>query len=112
MRQYGNRSGAYDSDRLVNPEQSELDRALADRKTGDRAIILLVIGCLLLLPPLASVFQLDVRIFGIPFTGLYLFAVWGALIAGTAVLSKRLQRNADRESEERNSPADEAETVD
>ena len=96
----------------MNPKQSELDRALADRKTGDRAIILLVIGCLLLLPPLAGIFQIDWRIFGIPFTGLYLFAVWGALIAGTAVLSQRLQRNADRENDARDATIDPSETAD
>ena len=96
----------------MNSEPSESDRALADRKTGDRAIILLVIGCLLLTPPLASIFQLDWRLFGIPFTGLYLFAVWGALIAGTAVLAKRLQRNADRESEDPGPEVDETETAD
>lgn len=112
MRQFGSQPCAYDEDSLMNSEQSELDRSLADRKTGDRAVILLVIGCLLLTPPLAGIFQIDLRLFGIPFTGLYLFAVWAVLIAGTAVLSKRLQRNADRENQDPDAAADETETAD
>ena len=96
----------------MNHEPSQPDRALADRKTGDRAVILVVIGCLLLLPPLASIFQIDWRILGIPFTGLYLFLVWGALIVGTAFLSKRLQRNADRENDERADATADSESAD
>jgi hypothetical protein len=53
------------------------------------------VGCLLLTPPLAGIFQLDFRVLGIPFTGFYLFAVWGGLIAGAAMLSRRMQSSTD-----------------
>ena len=79
----------------MNDESHDPDRPLSDRKTRDRAVVLLLVGCLLLTPPLAGIFQIDTRIMGIPFTGFYLFTVWGALIAGAAVLSRRMQKSAD-----------------
>ena len=63
----------------------------SNQKTRDRAALLPIIGLLLLIPPLADVFQLDARIGGIPVTALYLFAVWGLLIVGAAVLSRKLR---------------------
>jgi hypothetical protein len=84
----------------MNDESHDPGRPLVDRKTSDRALVLLLVGCLLLTPPLAGIFQIDIRIMGIPFTGFYLFAVWGALIAGTAVLSRRIQKSADWRSSE------------
>lgn len=75
---------------MADPQQ----RPLFDRKISDRALILPLIGCFLLTPPLAAIFQLDIRIFGIPFTGLYLFAVWAGLIIGAARLSRQLQHGA------------------
>ena len=59
-------------------------------KARDRAFILPVVGVLLLIPPLAGIFQLDIKIAGIPFTVIYLFTIWAALIAGAAMLSRRL----------------------
>jgi hypothetical protein len=96
----------------MNTEPSESDRPQAERRTGDRALVLLLVGCLLLTPPLVSIFQLDWRLFGIPFTGIYLFAVWGGLIAGTAILSRRLQRDADRGNKDRQAERDEREGAD
>ena len=61
-------------------------------------MVLSLVGCLFLLPPLAGIFQLDLRLFGIPFTGLYLFGVWAALIIGCALLSRRLQNSAHLEN--------------
>ena len=49
-----------------------------------------LVGLALLTPPLAGIFQLEARIGGVPFTALYLFFVWAALIAGAALLSRRL----------------------
>jgi hypothetical protein len=71
------------------------DQPLSERKINDRSMILLLVGCLLLTPPLAGVFQLDIRILGIPFTGFYLFAVWAGLIAGAAALSRRIQKSVE-----------------
>ena len=79
----------------MNNESPNPNRPMSDRKTRDRALVLLLVGCLLLTPPLAGIFQLDFRVLGIPFTGFYLFAVWGGLIAGAAVLSRRMQSSTD-----------------
>ena len=86
--------------------RAESDHPISDRKTSDRALILLLVGCVLLLPPVANIFLLDLRIMGIPFTGIYLFAVWGGLIVGGAILSRRLQSNADRLDAQSKPPAE------
>lgn len=86
--------------------KAESNHPISDRKTSDRALILLLVGCVLLLPPVASIFQLDLRIMSIPFTGIYLFAVWGGLIVGAAILSRRMQSNADRVDAQSEPPAE------
>jgi hypothetical membrane protein len=96
----------------MNDESHDSGRPLSDRKTSDRALVLLLVGCLLLIPPLAGIFQLDIRILGIPFTGFYLFTVWGALIAGAAVLSRRMQKNADWDNSEDAGPVEESGDID
>ena len=67
------------------------DQPLRHRKTRDRALILPLVGLILLTPPLAGIFQLDAKIAGVPFTAIYLFAVWALLIAGAAALSRQLR---------------------
>ena len=79
---------------------SRADRAPTDQLTGsgkshDRALVLSLVGMLLLVSPLAGIFQLDIKLFGVPFTLIYLFIVWAALIAGTLALASRL-RDSDR----------------
>ena len=68
---------------------SRADQPLSQRKARDRALILPLVGFILLTPPVAGIFQLDAKIAGLPFTVLYLFAVWAMLIAGAAALSPR-----------------------
>ncbi len=84
----------------MNNESRDPDRPMSDRKTNDRAVVLLLVGCLLLTPPLAGIFQLDIKVLGIPFTGFYLFAVWGCLIAGAAALSRRMQKSTEWDNSE------------
>jgi hypothetical protein len=84
----------------MNNESRDPNRPISDRKTRDRALVLLLVGCLLLTPPLAGIFQLDFKVLGIPFTGFYLFAVWGGLIAGAAVLSRRMQKSTEWDNPE------------
>lgn len=84
----------------MRPDSRDVDRPLSDRKISDRAVLLPLVGLLLLTPPLAGIFQLDIRVFGIPFTGFYLFGVWAALIVGAAVLSRRIRQGADWGAEE------------
>ena len=84
------------------------DRAKQHRqrhRTHDRATILLILGVVLLMPPLAGVFNLEARIAGIPLTLVYLFSVWAVLIVGTAVMSGRLGRGERNEDgEDRDEP--------
>ncbi len=65
------------------------------RRTRDRALVLLLLGLVLLLPPVAQIFHLDSKIAGIPVTLLYLFTVWAVLIVGTAWLAPRLSETDD-----------------
>lgn len=76
----------------MKPESAEPFRPASDRRDSDRSFILTLVGALLLTPPLAGIFQLDIRLLGVPFTGVYLFVVWAALIVGTALLSRRLRQ--------------------
>jgi hypothetical protein len=84
----------------MKADSRDTDQPLSDRKIGDRAFILPLVGFLLLTPPLAGIFQLDIRILGIPFTWLYLFGVWGALITGAVLLARRIQKRADWQDSE------------
>jgi len=96
----------------MNDESRDLSRPLSDRKISDRALVLLLVGCLLLTPPLASIFQLDIKVLGIPFTGFYLFTVWGGLIVGAAMLSRRLLNSSGWDNPEDAGPAEEVDSVD
>jgi len=97
----------------MNDESRDPSRPLSDRKTSDRALVLLLVGCLLLTPPLAGIFQLDIRVMGIPFTGFYLFVVWGGLIAGAAMLSRSLLNSSGWDNPEDDAgPAEEVDSTD
>ena len=74
---------------------AQTDQLTGSGKSHDRALVLSLVGVLLLVSPLAGIFQLDIKLFGVPFTLIYLFTVWAALIAGTLALSWRL-RDGDR----------------
>ena len=76
------------------------DRAGQDRrnrKTRDRALIVLLIGIALLMPPMAGIFHLDTKILGLPATLVYLFSVWAGLIIATAILSRALRKANDQQ---------------
>ena len=62
-----------------------------NRKTRDRALILVLVGLALLMPPLAPIFHVDGKLFSLPVTLIYLFAVWAALIFCAARLARPLQ---------------------
>jgi len=61
------------------------------RRARDRSAVLLFIGVVLMLPPLAGIGLSDKLLFGIPVTLLYVFVVWAGLIVGGAVLAKPLR---------------------
>lgn len=69
------------------------DPRLSRRKIRDRSVALLIVGTLLLLPPVAGISLVEARVFGVPFPLLYVFLVWAALIAGAARLAGRLQED-------------------
>jgi hypothetical protein len=60
------------------------------RKLASAALFLTIAGCILLMPPLAVVFQVQRRVLGVPSEVIYLFIVWATLIAGTWWLARRL----------------------
>ena len=79
-----------------SPERPPLIESTAPprrvRQARDRALILPIAGLALVLPPFATIFAIDFRIAGIPFTALYLFTVWAALIIGAALLARPLSQ--------------------
>lgn len=49
-------------------------------ETGERLIVLFLLGVFLFNPPLLSIFDVPRALFGIPLLYVYLFACWGALL--------------------------------
>jgi len=67
-------------------------QAQRKRKTREAAAFLPILGVILLLTPLISVFTQDTRIGGIPNAVFYVFGVWLLLIGLTILLAPRLQQ--------------------
>ncbi len=67
------------------------DLQLARRKIRDRSVALLVLGIVLLMPPMVRIAQIDTAVFGLPFALVYLFAVWLLLVLGAAILARPLR---------------------
>ena len=67
------------------------------RKLESAALVLTILGILLFLPPLAVLFQLERRLFGVPFEVIYLFVCWLGLIAGAFWLGRRLPHEPQAE---------------
>ena len=66
-------------------------------KLESAALFLSLLGVLLILPPLAVVFQLERRLFGVPLEVIYLFVCWLGLIVAAFWLGRRLPREAEAE---------------
>lgn len=66
-------------------------KARARRKLRDAAALLPMLGIILLLTPLVSVFSKNTRLDGIPNAVLYVFGVWVILIGLTRLLASRLK---------------------
>lgn len=58
----------------------------------DAAALLPLLGTLLLMPPLVTLFAVGIDIAGVPLVVVYLFAVWLGLIVCAALLARRLRR--------------------
>lgn len=65
------------------------------RKLESAALFLTFFGALLIMPPLALVFQLRQSVLGLPAGVVYLFVVWALLILCAGWLSGRLPRESD-----------------
>ena len=62
-----------------------------ERRQRDRLVGLFVVGVVLFNPPILGLFG-GLTVFGWPLLYVYLFAVWAALIAATAVVVERRSR--------------------
>lgn len=71
---------------------------LSHRKVRDQSIALVIVGTVLLIPPVAAISLIDGNVGGIPFPLLYVFVVWILLIAGAAAISRTLQSGDDSAS--------------
>jgi hypothetical protein len=60
------------------------------RKLESAALFLTIFGAMLFMPPLVLLFNIHVRVLGIPVEVIYLFVVWFALCAATAWFARRL----------------------
>jgi hypothetical protein len=67
------------------------------RKLESAALFLSILGVLLILPPLATLFQLERRFLGVPLEVIYLFLCWLGLIAAAFWLGRRLPREPEAE---------------
>ena len=65
--------------------------------TGERAIGLFLLAFLALNPPILSIFSAETILFGIPLLYLYLFGVWGLIIALVGFQAKAAMRSADQQ---------------
>ncbi len=78
----------------LGTDQSAADRLApqrSNRKALDRSLALLLVGTVALMPPIAGIFLINGTILGIPFTLLYVLAVWALLVIGAAALSRTLR---------------------
>ncbi len=71
---------------------------LSRRKVRDRSIVLVLVGTVALLPPVAGISLTDGSIGGIPVPLLYVFVIWAGLIAGAALLGRALLDTEDSPS--------------
>lgn len=69
------------------------DLQLSRRKTRDKSVALLIVGFILLMPPIVRTSLFEGSIFGIPYTVFYMFTVWALLIIGAAIMAPRLLNN-------------------
>ena len=57
--------------------------------TGQRLVVLFLLGCVLLNFPVLSLFERAARLLGVPLLYLYIYGVWLLLIAAMALIIER-----------------------
>ena len=71
------------------PDREQTQRL--QRKVRDRSVVLLIVGAVLLLPPVGSISLIEGSLAGLPIPVVYVFAVWALLIAAAApAISRRV----------------------
>ncbi len=65
------------------------------RRSAEKSVALFLLGLVCFTPPLLGIFGMPERLFGLPVLYLYLFAVWGALIALAARIAGRRRGGGD-----------------
>ncbi len=65
------------------------------RRSAEKSVALFLLGLVCFTPPLLGIFGMPERVFGLPVLYLYLFAVWGALIALAARIAGRRRGDDD-----------------
>lgn len=75
------------------------ESANSGRKIRDRSLALLLVGTILLTPPVAGISLIDGKLAGIPVSLLYIFCVWAFLIFGAALLARPLRSTQPDDAE-------------
>jgi hypothetical protein len=65
------------------------------RRIAERSVALFLLGLVCFTPPLLGIFGMRERVLGLPVLYLYLFAVWGVLIALAARIAGRRRGDGD-----------------
>jgi len=73
------------------PSEHVAERTPDPGRARDVARIVTLLGIVLLMPPVVTLFATDARIGGMPLIVAYLFGVWLALIGGARLLAHRLE---------------------
>lgn len=60
------------------------------RKLVSASLFFTVFGVIAMLPPLVLLFRFDARVFGVPVETVYIFVLWGLLVAGARWFSRIL----------------------
>ena len=84
-----------------------MDRAqkqLWQRKVRDRSVVILILGAVLLLPPVGSIALIDATLIGLPVPVIYVFAVWALLIGVAASLARSLDQDMPSEGDATDQP--------
>lgn len=69
-------------------------------KVESAALFLTLLGAMLIMPPLAILFQVERRLLGIPVEVIYLFVAWAGLVLGARWLGRNLPREPGAGPEE------------
>ena len=75
--------------------KDRVTQQLRYRKIRDRSLVLVLVGTVLLMPPVAGIFQVNTSVGGIPAPMVFVFVIWALLILCAAVLSKTLNQDDD-----------------